>query len=142
MALPSDPRRLVRTARTLAPLAARTARLGAEQAVRDAWTRVRPGASGASGASGGSAAGVELPAPDGVEQYARQVSATRRIAASPQAVVEAVADLDRSHEWLTLHLAWRGERPSRIETGAEFAQQIKLMDIPAQARWRVERSDA
>src|SRR3546814_8858435 len=56
-------------------------------------------------------------------------------------VADLVTDLDRAHEWLTLHLSWRGERPARMAPGEEFVQQIKLMDIPAQARWRVERAD-
>lgn len=133
------PRRLRRTAstvRTLAPVAAQTARLGVENAL----AKVRPGAPSAADAAP-IAAGVEVGAPAGVADYARQVSAQRAIAASPQAVVDLVADLDRAHEWLTLHLAWRGDRPARIATGAEFTQQIKLMDIPAQARWHVERAD-
>lgn len=126
--------RLGRQVRTLAPILADTARLTAGEAVR----RVVPG--GASAVASVSA-DVDLPAPDGVADYARQVSAQRLVAAAPTDVLELVLDLGRSHEWLTLHLAWRGERPDRIEPGASFTQQISLMDIPAQARWEVERAD-
>ncbi len=87
------------------------------------------------------AVAVDLPAPGGVDAYARTVSSQRFVAAPPAAVAELVHDLDRTADWLTLHVAWRGERPARIEPGTEFVQQISLMDIPAQARWHVERAD-
>lgn len=81
---------------------------------------------------------LDVPAPAGAADYARHVSAQRRVAAPPDAVVEVLTDLDRVHEWLTLHVSWRGERPTRMAEGTEFVQQIRLMDIPAQARWAVE----
>ena len=69
--------RLGRQVRTLAPILADTARLTAGEAVR----RVVPG--GASAVASVSA-DVDLPAPDGVADYARQVSAQRLVAAAPQ----------------------------------------------------------
>ncbi|MBS44156.1 MAG: enoyl-CoA hydratase [Nocardioides sp.] len=126
---------LARQARSLAPVLATTARLGAEEAVR----RVVPRRGGPDDAA---ATDVEIAAPEAVAEYARHVHAQRRVDADPEAVADLVRDLDRSHQWLTLHLAWRGERPSRMETGDTFTQQISLMDIPAQARWSVERADA
>ncbi|KRB78535.1 enoyl-CoA hydratase [Nocardioides sp. Root190] len=118
--------RTVRTARTLAPVLARTAQVTAQDAVR----RLRPGPEAAP-------ADVDLPVPSGVAGYPRHVSGQRLLAADPAAVADLVLDLGRTHEWLSLHLSWRGERPERIEAGAEFVQQISLMDIPAQARWTV-----
>ena len=118
------------TARTLAPVVASTAKVVAADLV----ARVRP-------PQAGPAPSVELPAPEGSDLYARQVHAQRDVAATPADVVDLVTDLDRAHEWLTLHLSWRGDRPTRMVEGAEFVQQISLMDIPAQARWTVERAD-
>ncbi|QFU89334.1 crotonase/enoyl-CoA hydratase family protein [Amycolatopsis sp. YIM 10] len=110
----------------------RTARTVATALVRNAFTR-----------SGGATRAdlPEVPAPAGIDGYARHVTASGAVAAEPAAVVELARDLERTHEWLTLHAAWRGERPERIEPGAEFTQQIRLMDIPAQARWVVEQAD-
>ena len=124
-------KRLLRTARTLAPVATRTARVVAG----DAISRLRPPTTTSTGTA-------DLVAPTGVDDYARHVHAQRHLAASPEDVVALVLDLDRAHEWLTLHLSWRDERPARMAEGAEFVQQISLMDIPAQARWRVTRADA
>ncbi|AXB42327.1 crotonase/enoyl-CoA hydratase family protein [Amycolatopsis albispora] len=110
----------------------RTARTLAGALVRGAFARSR----------GAAPAGLpEVPAPAGIDGYARHVTARGAVAAEPAAVTALARDLDRTHEWLTLHAAWRGERPERIEPGAEFVQQIRLMDIPAQARWVVERAD-
>jgi acetyl-CoA C-acetyltransferase len=122
--------RWVTTARTLAPVVTGTAKAIAGDVV----AKVRPPAAGP-------APDVDVPEPDGVHDYARPVHAQRTVAAAPADVVALVTDLDRAHDWLTLHLGWRGERPSRMEEGATFTQQISLMDIPAQARWRVERAD-
>ncbi|MBN6042172.1 crotonase/enoyl-CoA hydratase family protein [Amycolatopsis sp. 195334CR] len=110
----------------------RTARTVATALVRTAFTRAK---------SATTADLPEVPAPDGIDGYARHVTASGAVAAEPAAVVDLARDLGRTHEWLTLHAAWRGERPERIEPGAEFVQQIRLMDIPAQARWVVERAD-
>ncbi|GAA1744195.1 crotonase/enoyl-CoA hydratase family protein [Aeromicrobium alkaliterrae] len=87
------------------------------------------------------AVAVDLPAPAGVDGYARAVSAQRFVEAPPAAVAELVRDLGRTADWLSLHVAWRGERPERIDPDVEFVQQISLMDIPAQARWHAERAD-
>lgn len=128
-------RRLLRTARTLAPVLAQTARVTFD----DVAARVL--SAGSRPDSGSRSAAVDVPAPEGLGAYARQVHALRAVGAAPADVVELVTDLGRAHEWLTLHLSWRGERPDRMAVGEEFVQQISLMDIPAQARWRVERAD-
>ncbi|MDI5979149.1 crotonase/enoyl-CoA hydratase family protein [Amycolatopsis magusensis] len=112
------------------PGALRAARSVVTALVRNAIARRRPAAEL-----------PEVPAPSGVDGYARHVTALGAIAAAPAVVVDLARDLGRAHEWLTLHAAWRGERPERIEPGGEFVQQIRLMDIPAQARWVVERAD-
>ncbi|GAA4377614.1 crotonase/enoyl-CoA hydratase family protein [Nocardioides caricicola] len=130
MSRPSSSRRVLRSARTLAPVLAQTAKV----TVTDVVGRFRAG-------SDASTPDVSVPAPDGLDDYARQVHAVRTVGAAPAAVVDLVSDLGRAHEWLTLHLSWRGERPDRMGVGDEFVQQISLMDIPAQARWRVERAD-
>ena len=131
--MPSSRRsRVLGTVTTLAPVLAQTAKVVAGDVV----DRLRPGG----GAEPSSDVVIEEPA--GAADYARRVHATGTVAASPQDVVALLTDLDRVHEWLTLHRSWRGERPSRMEQGAEFTQQISLMDIPAQARWSVARVDA
>ena len=123
---------LVDTGRTLAPVLAQTAFATLE----DLASRVIPGIGSAA-----DTADVTVPAPDGIEGYARQVDAARAISAPPAAIIDVITDTNRTHEWLTFHLSWRGERAEQMTTGEEFVQQMKLMDIPVQVRWSVERSD-
>ncbi|MCL8253377.1 hypothetical protein AERO_18515, partial [Aeromicrobium fastidiosum] len=54
----------------------------------------------------------------------------------------ALADFDRAPEWFTLHSAWRGDPPGRLAEGDAFAQQLLLMDIPAEVRWTVVSAGA
>ncbi|MBU2074640.1 MAG: SRPBCC family protein, partial [Actinobacteria bacterium] len=132
--MPSSRRsRVLGTVTTLAPVLAQTAKVVAGDVV----DRLRPGTDRSVADPG-----VSIPEPEGTADYARRVHATGTVTAAPAEVVGLLTDLDRAHEWLTLHRSWRGERPSRMETGAEFTQQISLMDIPAQARWSVARVDA
>lgn len=132
MTKPSRLRGLVDTGRTLAPVLTRTALTSLE----DLASRVIPGVGGRT-----VTADVTVPAPEGLDGYARQVDAARVIGAQPAAILDVVTDTDRTHEWLTFHLSWRGERAERLATGEVFVQQMKLMDIPVQVRWSVERAD-
>ena len=132
MPTPSRLRGLVDTGRTLAPVLARTATATLE----DLASRVIPGIGGTTAATD-----ETVPAPDGIAGYARHVDAARTIDAPTAAVLDMVTDTERTHEWLTFHLSWRGERAERLTTGGEFVQQMKLMDIPVQVRWSVENAD-
>ncbi|MGN7224883.1 type II toxin-antitoxin system Rv0910 family toxin [Dietzia maris] len=123
---------LVETGRTLAPVLAQTAFTTLE----DLASRVIPGIG-----SPAAPADVTVPAPDGISGFARHVDAARTISAPPSDILEVVLDTGRTHEWLTFHLSWRGERPGRLATGEELVQQMKLMDIPVQVRWTVEKAD-
>lgn len=123
---------LLDTGRTLAPVLAQTAMTTLE----DLASRVIPGIGPKA-----STTDVTVPAPDGISGYARQVDAARTIGATPAAILDVVTDTDRTHEWLTFHLSWRGERAERLAPGEELVQQMKLMDIPVQVRWSVEHAD-
>lgn len=81
---------------------------------------------------------VTIAEPEGLTEFSRRSVA---FASSPRPALEladALLDLDRAPEWFTLHAAWRGDPPGRVEEGDAFAQQILLMDIPAEVRWTVE----
>ncbi|MET0450056.1 MAG: SRPBCC family protein, partial [Aeromicrobium sp.] len=65
----------------------------------------------------------------------RSAAATSRTPAHQ--LVDALQDLDRAPEWFALHSSWRGDPPGRVAAGDTFAQQILLMDIPAEVRWTV-----
>jgi len=76
-------------------------------------------------------------APAGVADFPRHVHAQSDCAAGPADVASYVRDFGQLAQWLTIHATWRGEGPGVIEPGERFAQQILLMEIPAEARWTV-----
>ncbi|MFC5677242.1 crotonase/enoyl-CoA hydratase family protein [Aeromicrobium endophyticum] len=83
-------------------------------------------------------ASVEIVAPEGLDDYGRRSVA---VASSPTPATELVAalvDFSRAPDWFSLHSAWRGDPPGVLRPGSTFAQQILLMDIPAEVRWTVE----
>ncbi|MDP2772088.1 MAG: SRPBCC family protein, partial [Nocardioides sp.] len=82
-----------------------------------------------------------LPAPDGVADFPRHVHAQQDCAAAPADVVARLHDVAGMADWLTIHSNWRGDAPTAMTPGESFAQQILLMDIPAEARWTVARAD-
>ena len=94
------------------------------------------------GASEPAPVGEELPAPEGVTDFPRHVHAQQDCAAPVADVVAHLQDLAQVGDWLTIHSSWRGEVPAVMAPGDSFAQQILLMDIPAEARWTVTTADA
>jgi acetyl-CoA C-acetyltransferase len=81
---------------------------------------------------------VDLAAPAGLDDFGRRsVAAASSPAAAPE-LVATLVDFSRAPEWFSLHAAWRGDPPGVLTTGDTFAQQILLMDIPAEVRWTVE----
>ena len=84
----------------------------------------------------------EIPAPDGVAGFDRRSVAASSSPTPAARLVDALTDFGRAPEWFSLHSAWRGDPPGRLETGSVFAQQILLMDIPAEVRWTAEEIGA
>jgi acetyl-CoA C-acetyltransferase len=96
---------------------------------------------GRRGVAGQVVVGEELSAPDGVADFPRHVYAQQDCAAAPAEVVARLRDLGQVADWLTIHSSWRGDVPATMTAGESFAQQILLMDIPAEARWTVAAAD-
>ena len=90
---------------------------------------------GAAGAPGADAEAASMPAPEGLEEFGRRSVSVASSPTAPMQLVEALHDLERLPEWFGLHSAWRGDPPGIVATGDTFAQQILLMDIPAEVRW-------
>lgn len=127
---PRPVRRVIGTARALAGVAA------SPETRRALLASLRPRDSRATAPGS-----VTIAEPEGVAEFSRRSVA---VASSPRPALEladALLDLDRLPEWFSLHAAWRGDPPGRIETADTFAQQILLMDIPAEVRWTVESAD-
>jgi acetyl-CoA C-acetyltransferase len=85
---------------------------------------------------------VSIPTPEGIDDFGRRSVATASSPTSAEQLASTLADFDRAPEWFTLHSAWRGDPPGRLAAGGTFAQQLLLMDIPAEVRWTVASADA
>ncbi|MDO9495043.1 MAG: hypothetical protein Q7J48_05015, partial [Nocardioides sp.] len=131
----SNLRRGLRQGAALASVAGRAAR--SPELRRSLLDQV----TGRGGVSDQGVAGEELPAPDGVADFPRHVHAQQDCAAAPAEVAARLHDLGQVADWLTIHSSWRGDAPAAMTPGESFAQQILLMDIPAEARWTVAMAD-
>ncbi|MFS3130463.1 crotonase/enoyl-CoA hydratase family protein [Nocardioides sp. Bht2] len=83
------------------------------------------------------APGTERPTPEGLSSYQRQVTVSARSERSASAVRGLVGDLSLLPQWMTIHAGWRGQPPAVAVAGAEVAEQVKIMGVPAEIRWRV-----
>ncbi|MCL3820314.1 type II toxin-antitoxin system Rv0910 family toxin [Aeromicrobium wangtongii] len=126
---------LQRRAKQLAGTASAVAGMARNPETRKALlSSLRPGDSGAQ-ATMPAEGSVTLDPPSGLEDFSRRSVAVASSATPPDQLAEAIADFGRAPEWFSLHAAWRGDPPGRLAEGDTFAQQILLMDIPAEVRW-------
>jgi len=67
-----------------------------------------------------------------------EVSAEARIEAPAEKVWARLTDWDSYGEWNATHTAFPHGGPAALETGATFAENMKLMGFPAEVTWTVE----
>lgn len=60
----------------------------------------------------------------------------------PEKAWEAVSDLGRFEDWLTIHQGWRGELPSEIKVGTKLTEVVSVMGMANKIEWTVEEYDA
>ncbi|MDN2501551.1 crotonase/enoyl-CoA hydratase family protein [Nocardia nova] len=79
--------------------------------------------------------------PDGLADFDKRAHASKHLDRPVAEVAAYLTDPGRFAEWLTMHAAFRGEAPSGVYPGSEFAQQVKFMGIPAEVAWTVVAVD-
>lgn len=89
----------------------------------------------------GPAVSAEYTPPDGIEEFDKRAHASKQLDLPVAEVAAYLTDPGRFAEWLTMHAAFRGDAPSGAYPGAEFAQQVKFMGIPAEVAWTVVAVD-
>ncbi|MBD8507791.1 crotonase/enoyl-CoA hydratase family protein [Hoyosella sp. G463] len=70
-------------------------------------------------------------------EYAHALTEQARIAATPQAVMDAVTDLARFSERFTLHASWRTPPPTSLTTGTVLAQTLRVLGTPIRMDWHI-----
>ncbi|MEU6948522.1 SRPBCC family protein [Streptomyces sp. NPDC046316] len=67
-----------------------------------------------------------------------EVSAEARIEAPAEKVWAQLTDFSSYGEWNATHTSFPNGGPASLETGATFAENMKLMGFPAEVTWTVE----
>ncbi|MET8503223.1 SRPBCC family protein [Streptomyces sp. NPDC004787] len=67
-----------------------------------------------------------------------EVSAEARIEAPAETVWARLTDWGSYGEWNATHTDFPNGGPAALETGASFAENMKLMGFPAEVTWTVE----
>ncbi|MFG2769518.1 SRPBCC family protein [Streptomyces sp. NPDC048350] len=67
-----------------------------------------------------------------------EVSAEARIEAPAEKVWAQLTDFSSYGEWNATHTNFPNGGPASLETGATFAENMKLMGFPAEVTWTVE----
>ncbi|MEU7034331.1 MULTISPECIES: SRPBCC family protein [unclassified Streptomyces] len=67
-----------------------------------------------------------------------EVSAEARIEAPAEKVWAQLTDFSSYGEWNATHTNFPNGGPTSLETGATFAENMKLMGFPAEVTWTVE----
>ncbi|MFJ3906836.1 SRPBCC family protein [Streptomyces sp. NPDC090025] len=67
-----------------------------------------------------------------------EVSAEARIEAPAEKVWAKLTDFGTHGEWNATHTNYPNGGPEKLEAGASFAENMKLMGFPAEVTWTVE----
>lgn len=70
------------------------------------------------------------------------VSVSASLPAAPEKAWDALSDLARWEEWLTIHQSWKGELPSEIAVGSRITEVVSVMGMANKIEWTVTALDA
>lgn len=65
------------------------------------------------------------------------VSVSATLPTAPEKTWEALSDLSRWEEWLTIHQSWKSELPSEVAVGATFTEVVSVMGMANKIEWTV-----
>ncbi|MCX5383696.1 SRPBCC family protein [Streptomyces sp. NBC_00083] len=71
-----------------------------------------------------------------------EVSAEARIEAPAEKVWAQLTDFSSYGEWNATHTSFPAGGPDRLELGATYAENMKLMGFPAEVAWTVDEFEA
>jgi uncharacterized protein YndB with AHSA1/START domain len=71
-----------------------------------------------------------------------EVVASIEIAATPQEVWEVIMDVERTHEWVTIHRRLKDHTGGRLHIGYEMQQTLCLRGVNFDVHWTLEECDA
>lgn len=70
------------------------------------------------------------------------VSVSHHLPVTPDKAWEALSDLSRWEEWLSIHQAWKGELPTDVAVGTRLTEVVSVMGMANKIEWTVTAVDA
>lgn len=65
------------------------------------------------------------------------VSVSATLPTAPEKTWEALSDLSRWEEWLTIHQSWKSELPTEVAVGVTFTEVVSVMGMANKIEWTV-----
>jgi len=65
------------------------------------------------------------------------VSVSASLPTTPDKAWDALSDLSRWEEWLTIHQGWKSELPTEVRLGATFTEVVSVMGMANKIEWTV-----
>ncbi|WP_182359136.1 type II toxin-antitoxin system Rv0910 family toxin [Tomitella gaofuii] len=65
------------------------------------------------------------------------VSVSATLSTAPEKTWDALSDLSRWEEWLTIHQSWKSELPTEVAVGAQFTEVVSVMGMANKIEWTV-----
>ena len=65
------------------------------------------------------------------------VSVAASLPASPDKAWDALSNLSRWEEWLTIHQSWKSEIPTQVTLGSKFTEVVSVMGMANKIEWTV-----
>ncbi|GAA4806972.1 type II toxin-antitoxin system Rv0910 family toxin [Tomitella cavernea] len=65
------------------------------------------------------------------------VSVSAPLPTAPEKTWDALSDLSRWEEWLTIHQSWKSELPAEVAVGAQFTEVVSVMGMANKIEWTV-----
>ncbi|QNG20380.1 SRPBCC family protein [Rhodococcus triatomae] len=65
------------------------------------------------------------------------VSVSAPLPIAPEKAWDALADLARWEEWLTIHQSWKSDIPSELVLGTRFTEVVSVMGMANKIEWTI-----
>lgn len=70
------------------------------------------------------------------------VSVSAPLPLAPEKTWDALSDLSRWEDWLTIHQGWKSELPTDVAVGVRFTEVVSVMGMANKIDWEVTEVDA
>lgn len=65
------------------------------------------------------------------------ISVSASLPTAPEKTWDALSDLSRWEEWLTIHQSWKSDLPTEVATGITFTEVVSVMGMANKIEWTV-----